>query len=300
MLKKKVMRFIGVFTGGSSINKIFPKWAETLNLDAKLIGLDLPIGASAKQYKGALDEMLSDPNCVGALVTTHKIALYESAKDRFESLDSFARACGEISSIKIRGGKLYGSAKDPLTAGLAIEDFLEPDHFNSGASVLCFGDGGAAIAIAWYLTGIKTAPKNIYFSGISQSRLKHLECVIATRPYSARVKTLLADPVEISKTLGSLAPGSLIINATGMGKDIPGSPIPNGSRFPDQAIVWELNYRGSLEFLQHAKSQGGNLKIHDGWRYFIHGWSQVVAEVFDIELTPQLLVKLSATAERAK
>jgi shikimate 5-dehydrogenase len=300
MDKKKVMRFIGVSTGASSINKTFPKWAEILNLNAELRGLDLPIGASAEQYRSALDEMLSDPNCVGALVTTHKIALYEGAKDRFESFDSFASACGEISSLKISEGKLHGSAKDPIAAGLSIEEFLEPNHFKNGASVLCFGDGGAASAIAWYLTGLEVAPKDLYFSGISETSLNRLQGVIADRPNSERVKTFLADPNEINQILENLAPASLIINATGMGKDIPGSPMPLSSKFPSQAIIWELNYRGSREFLQQAKNQGGDLKIHDGWRYFIHGWSQVVAEVFDIELTPKLLIELRTAAEITK
>ena len=85
-----------------------------------------------------------------------------------------------------------------------------------------------------------------------------------------------------------------------MGKDIPGSPMPLGSKFPGQAIIWELNYRGSRELLQQAKNKGEDLIIHDGWRYFIHGWSQVVAEVFDIELTPKLLIELSTAAKSAK
>ena len=58
MDKKKVMRFIGVSTSDSSINKIFPKWAEILNLNAELRGLDLPIGTSAEKYRNALDEMI--------------------------------------------------------------------------------------------------------------------------------------------------------------------------------------------------------------------------------------------------
>ena len=28
-----------------------------------------------------------------------------------------------------------------------------------------------------------------------------------------------------------------------------------------------------------------NLTIEDGWVYFLHGWTQVIAEVFHIELT---------------
>ena len=44
----------------------------------------------------------------------------------------------------------------------------------------------------------------------------------------------------------------VVILATGLGKDAPGSPVTARARFPDQGIVWELNYRGELIFLEQA------------------------------------------------
>lgn len=302
MPANRVMKFMGVSTGNSSINKVFPKWSELLQLNAELRGLDLPIGATAEQYRAAINEMKSDPNCVGALVTTHKIALFNAAHDMFESFDQFALACGEISSVKIVDGKVYGAAKDPITAGLAIEDFLRTDYFQGGADVLCFGDGGAATAIAWYLTGLAIAPQRIIFLGISQDRLTHLKKVIADRLACQRVETFISSTSQIETLLASLTKGSLIINATGMGKDIPGSPMPEGAKFPADSIIWELNYRGSLEFLKQAQAEAehSRLEVHDGWRYFIHGWSNVIAEIFDIRLNNTLLSQLSIAAEVAK
>ena len=302
MTDKKVMRFVGVSTAGSSINKVFPLWSDLLNLDAQLVGLDIPIGSSAQTYRAAVNEIRNDPNCVGALVTTHKIALFDAANEDFESFDSFASACGEVSSIKIRNGKALGAAKDPITAGLAIEEFISRDHFKYGADLLCFGDGGAATAIAWYATGLEFAPRNIHFFGINEERLAHLKKVISGRPAFANVITHLSNPTEVENCLADLAPSSLIINATGMGKDIPGSPMPSGVHFPFGSIIWELNYRGTLEFLKQAQDESdkSKLRVHDGWRYFIHGWSSVVAEVFDIKLTDSLLQELSMAAEIGK
>ena len=296
------MRFVGVTTGGSSINKVFPLWSDLLGLNAELVGLDIPIGAPVEQYRAAITEMQFDPKCAGALVTTHKIALFGAANDMFESFDQFATACGEVSSVKIKNGKVFGAAKDPITAGLSIEEFILRDHFKNGADVLCFGDGGAATAIAWYLTGLECVPRDIHFFGISQDRLNHLLEVIAGRPGAPAVKIHLTSDDLVKQTLENLAPGSLIINATGMGKDIPGSPMPDGAHFPFGSIIWELNYRGSLEFLVQAKAEQdkSKLRVHDGWRYFIHGWSNVVSEVFDIPLTPEIMEKLSAAAEIAK
>ena len=86
--------------------------------------------------------------------------------------------------------------------------------------------------------------------------------------------------------LAALPAGSLVINATGLGKDAPGSPLSDAAQFPQNGIVWELNYRGDLIFLDQANAErdGKKLQIEDGWTYFIHGWTQVIAEVFDIEI----------------
>ena len=42
------------------------------------------------------------------------------------------------------------------------------------------------------------------------------------------------------------------------------------------------------------------LKVEDGWLYFIHGWTQVIAQVLHFDLTPDLLQRLKATAESVR
>ena len=94
------------------------------------------------------------------------------------------------------------------------------------------------------------------------------------------------------------ATGSLVVNGTGMGKDSPGSPITDDAVFPEEALVWELNYRGETDFLHQAERQRTNrrLVIEDGWRYFIHGWTCVMEEVLDVQITPGLVDELSEIA----
>ena len=84
-------------------------------------------------------------------------------------------------------------------------------------------------------------------------------------------------------------PGSLVVNATGLGKDAPGSPITDQANFPANSLVWEFNYRGDLLFLRQAKAQESarNLTIEDGWTYFVHGWTRGVADVFDVDIPTQ-------------
>jgi shikimate 5-dehydrogenase len=71
-----------------------------------------------------------------------------------------------------------------------------------------------------------------------------------------------------------------------MGKDRPGSPVGEGVLFPRHSYVWEFNYRGDLDFLHQAQKQQQqrNLTVEDGWRYFIYGWTQVIGEVFHLEI----------------
>jgi len=38
------------------------------------------------------------------------------------------------------------------------------------------------------------------------------------------------------------------------------------------------------------------LTVEDGWIYFVHGWSQVVAQVLHVDLTPELFAKLERAA----
>jgi shikimate 5-dehydrogenase len=93
--------------------------------------------------------------------------------------------------------------------------------------------------------------------------------------------------------------GSLVINATGLGKDRFGSPLSDAARFPAGAIAWDLNYRGDLTFLEQARRQQDSSQVYvvDGWRYFLHGWSEVISEVFGVPMTPARFAMLGDIAE---
>ncbi len=303
-MNNRHMRFVGVSTASSSIMKVFPKWSEALGLDATLVGLDLPLDATRKQYRDAVTGMRDDDGCMGALVTTHKIALHDAAHDLFDELDNFATEVAEISSISFLSAepgkrRVHGSAKDPLTAGLSLEEELPSDFFSRGGEVLCLGAGGAGTAIGWYLAGRKDRPKRLTFVDVDERRLSHLREVVKTHAPDANVATESGGVDQTNALLNALPSHSLVVNATGMGKDRPGSPIPPTAAFPQEAVVWELNYRGSLEFLQQARAQQERQQLHivDGWRYFIHGWTQVIGEVFDVTMTSEKVEELARIAE---
>ncbi len=292
------MRFVGVTTGSSSIMRLFPVWSELLGLDAELVGLDIPLDAPAASYRAAMREMQEDPDCVGALVTTHKIALLDATRDMFDDLDPFAAAVGEVSSIAFGPAGTRGAAKDPVTAGLALEEFLDPRHFAAGGHVLCLGAGGAGTALGWYLAQRADRTGPLTFVDPAPERLEHLRATLTARWPDLDLRTTLLDETDVPDLLRSLPPASLVVNATGLGKDRPGSPVPDGATFPRDAVVWELNYRGSLEFLHQARAQqaGQGLTVVDGWRYFIHGWTQVISEVFGVDMPPETVATLAQAA----
>jgi shikimate dehydrogenase len=296
------MRFVGVSTASSSIMKVFPLWSDILGLDAELAGLDIPLDAPAESYRRAVAEIRDDPSCVGALVTTHKIAVFDAARDMFDELDDFAAGVGEISSIAVRDGRTLGAAKDPLTAGLSLEEVLDADHFARGAEALVLGAGGAGTAIGWYLGRRPDPPARLTFVDTEPARLAHLRQVLQAHGTQVELRTTTAADADVTGELAALPPGSLVVNATGLGKDRPGSPLPDAARFPERAVIWELNYRGTLEFLAQARRQEEerHLTVVDGWRYFIHGWSQVIAEVFDLPMEPARVAELATAAESVR
>jgi shikimate 5-dehydrogenase len=302
--KVPTLYFIGVTTTKSSIMKVFPKWSEILGLGAEIVGYDAAIHAPAEDYRAIVRHIKEDPLSMGALVTTHKIDLLIASRDMFEYLDPFAELCGEISSISKRNGQLRGHAKDPITSGLAWEAFIEPGYFaRSGADVLCLGAGGSAVAHSAYLAKKPEAadrPKKFIAVNRSLPRLESLKQIHAKLETDITFEYILnEDPVKNDAIMASLPPGSVVINATGMGKDRPGSPITDNGLFPLNGWAWELNYRGELDFMHQALRQRDSrgVKVEDGWIYFVHGWTQVVAEVFNINLTPELFAKLNKAAE---
>jgi shikimate 5-dehydrogenase len=296
--------FIGVTTGKSSIMKVFPLWARELGHPEIVIeGIDLKIHGQPEAYRQAVAQIKYDPQSLGALVTTHKIDLLTAARDMFEYLDPYAKICGEVSCISKEDGRLEGHAKDPITAGLSLDAIIGEDYFgHTGGEVLCFGAGGSAIATLLHLINKKKAgdrPKRFVLVNRSAGRLEGARQMVSGQKTDIQVEYICnADPVKNDAIMAAIPPASIVINATGMGKDTPGSPVTNQGLFPVNGIAWEFNYRGELDFMHQALAQTESrmLKVEDGWLYFVHGWTQVVAQVLHIDLTPAVFSKLEAAA----
>jgi shikimate 5-dehydrogenase len=156
--------------------------------------------------------------------------------------------------------------------------------------VLILGAGGSAVALAWHLSKPDygpTRPSRIHVANRSTPRLTHLEEVHASwRTPVPLTSHHVLRPQDADAILAQLAPGSLVVNATGLGKDAPGSPLTDAAVFPEHGLTWDFNYRGDLHFLVQARRQAAarHLHVEDGWVYFLHGWTRVMAEVFHVEI----------------
>jgi len=299
------MYFLGVTTTQSSIMKLFPLWMKELGREEVVIeGVDLQLHDDPRNYRRAVAQIKFDPLSLGALVTTHKVNLLAAARDMFDYLDPYAVACAEVSSISKNEALLAGHAKDPVTGGLTLDTLLGGGYFGrTGGHVLSFGAGGATTALALHLArkpDRADRPRRMIVVNRSPGRLDFLRQMVAGLhtdiefEYHCNVLPKFNDEL-----MSKLPPASLVINATGMGKDLPGSPITNGGLFPVGGIAWELNYRGELPFLRQALAQreSRQVRVEDGWLYFLHGWTQVIAEVLKVPIDEAMFQRLANIAE---
>ena len=308
--KKKVptFYFVGVTTGQSSIIEVFPRWMDALGRsDVVIEGIDHNIHDETANYRKTVAQFKFDPLSLGGLVTTHKIDLLEAARDMFDILDESTLLTGEVSSISKSYGKLVAHAKDPLTSGLSMDAFLGDGYFGkTGGDFLCFGAGGSGKAMALHLikkVEIADRPERFVVVNRSPGRLEQMREMVESQETDIEFEYIQnADPSFNDNVMESMPEGTVVVNATGMGKDTPGSPVTDDGLFPKHGIAWEINYRGELDFWHQAKSQefSRDVLVEDGWLYFLHGWTQVIAEVLHLEIGQESFNRLASIAEELR
>ena len=286
------MLFLGVTTGLSAAHRHFPTWLAALGVPvgSRLEGVDVPLGAPTETYRTIVHRLRDDPDVAGALITSHKVATYAAAADLFDETDRLASLCAEVGCVSRATGRLVGHALDPVTSMAALDLLAPPSHWKAfpAARVACIGAGGAGVAIAVGLAqriGHSSSPAGIVIADSIAGRVRHaLETIrrVGTPNSWAVGIATGGDAARADDVVSALPPGSIVVNATGMGKDVPGSPVTNAVRFPEGGIAWDLNYRGARPFLDQATSQASwrGLAVVDGWDYFAVSWVLHVARVF--------------------
>ena len=308
LAQRQAFSFIGVTTSRSAIIKVFPLWADHLGKrDVGVVGIDLPIHADAQSYRHVVGRIKAGDLELGGLVTTHKLDLFAACRDLFDYVDPFAELLGEVSALSKREDGFRAHAKDPISSGRALDEFVEPGHWSAtGATALLFGAGGSNSAVSVHLLAGRPGPdrpRSITIVDVDAHRLRALRDVHKRLGATADIRYVEnSDPVANDGLMASLPPGSLVVNGTGMGKDVPGSPVTDDGLFPERGFIWDLNYRGALGFLRQAgrQRQERELFVEDGWNYFVHGWTCAFEEVLDVEIDAQLRSELAGIALRAR
>ena len=264
--------FVGVSTGQSLVHRVWPAWQPLLGTTCGVRGTDLGLGVGDEDYVGLLERLRNDESAAGAVITAHKVRVYAAGEACFARLDPLSLACREVNAIRRTTGGLWGWARDPISVGRVV-DRIWPSR---EGQVVCLGAGGTARALAHHLA----ARSEVEF--VCADRDPAAVGELVRRLAGRAVGHVGEGPWD--DLVGSAPPGSLVVNATGMGKDRPGTPISDGARFPARAVVWELNYRGELEFLGQARRQADatRLEVHDGWQLFCHGWAAALSVVLDL------------------
>ena len=217
-------------------------------------------------------------------------------------------ASGELSSISKLDGQLRAHAKDPISSGLALTPSC-PRATGLRPARRCASSAPAACPCPSpaYLGNEerhgKDLPSRIHLNNFARPPpgRRRAHPGVPERPHEL---PSVQDPRAQRQDCGGPARRLLVINATGLGKDRPGSPSPDHCKIPSRtAWCGSLNYQAPWSFMHQAEAQRerrGLLIRGDGWTYFIHGWTQVIAEVFHIDITGERLAACDRLAREMR
>jgi shikimate 5-dehydrogenase len=181
---------------------------------------------------------------------------------------------------------------DPITSGLSLEAIVPEGYWaDSESELLLLGAGGSALALTLYLHDRQheglDVPRRLVVTNRRAARIEEMREIHDRIGFQIETSYVVAPrPTDNDAVVAALPTGSVVVNATGLGKDRPGSPLTDEARFPANGIAWDFNYRGDLVFLDQARTQAAKqeLGVVDGWFYFLHGWTRVISEVFHIDI----------------
>ncbi len=302
--------FLGISTAGSSVHRVFGDWAPILVPGAVLRGVDLPEDADPAEFRRLVLTMRDHPRVQGAVITSHKLRLYRAVADLLDHVDPLVAITHEINALDTRGGRICGHARDAQSLDLIL-DTTGTARPRPERGFVCIGAGGSAIALMLALgldpTGAAVDGRPPLRTGalrrgpltILGRRVDALTEIAAVRERaglgSADITlTLAPTPEEVSAITAAADPGTVVANATGLGKLGPGSPVTGPQAFPPDALAWDFNYRGPLTFLDQARAAG--VAVEDGWDYFLAGWAAALAAVTGQVLTEERFDRIRAAS----
>lgn len=287
--------FIGVDTHSSRALATVPSWSRQLGTPLAVTPIDVPLGATRAVFETILDRLEADSAAVGAVITNHKVAMYEAAADRCSLVSADANELRECNVLASRPGGLAAFATDVQSIGAAL-DRIWPA---CSAPVVCLGGGGSAAALCLHLLRRAAPPREVIICERDAGRALELTELFGKQAARAGVGlTIESGQAQWDDVVSTLAPGGLVVNATGLGKSDGLSPLTANAMLPRHATVWDLNYRGELPYLRLARSREHDLRlrVHDGLHLFVLGWLAALCTVLDVQPQEQAESKFAAIA----
>jgi shikimate 5-dehydrogenase len=299
--------FAGITTGGSAVRRVFPQWMELLGESIDLETVDIPAGSPATPYRVLVSRLAADQSVRGAVITAHKRAVHDYAADLLAGTDKAARTFREISVLYRQAGRLHGTVIEPASIATTLVQMGNGNPIiTQDADTVVYGAGGTAVSLIACLTDpgwpTRARPRCLHLTDISVDRLQHAHDLAVGGPDKLCVAVHNTSGQASLGELGPLPDRSLIVNATGLGKDRPGSPVMLPAPWPQEARVWDLNYRGQLLMLDDARAAAPERRLttHDGWLLFINGWAESLARITGRPILADARVMMSDLARQAR
>jgi shikimate dehydrogenase len=290
--------FVGVDTRRSSALDAVPLWSRWLGHPLQVRPVDIPLGAPPDVYVGVFDELVADTDAAGAVITSHKVAIYAAIADRCSYLSPDASRLRECTVVAARPSGMAAYATDVQSMGAAV-DRIWPE----GDMVLCLGAGGSAAALCLHLLRRRIPPRHIVVCQRDPRRAAEFSGLLADDAAATGIELQVHDGDGVwDEVLKSLPAGGLVVNATGLGKTGPESPVSPDVTLPRGVTVWDLNYRGPLPFLARAREQREQrgLVVHDGSMLFALGWLAALTALLDVVPSNDAAERFVAIAQEVR
>jgi shikimate dehydrogenase len=282
---RRFLVFLGRDAARSLAVTAFPAWMAVLKEECELVCVNMPPNMADREYVALIHELRSRPGCVGMQVTNHKVALFQAARQEFDGFSGDCTVLEEAGGIVITDNRLIGISPD---SAAFRREFGNHRELASSVEVVLLGGGGAARAVVLVASTLPGVQKISVTEVNPRRRLDFSRWVSNLGPdLQVHIDVLPADAND--ELVSCAGNGALIVNASGMGKDVEGSPVSSSVEFPQESTVWDLNYRGQLDFLVHARQQAEakRLRIIDGFSLFISNWTWLLENVLRKQLNDQ-------------
>ena len=179
----------------------------------------------------------------------------------------------EIGLVFRRGDRLVGDAGD-AESNLQVPGACSVARVHGATAArgaVILGAGGAGVALASTLAHTRRVGlfQRIMIADIDIARVETVRRLAGEWAAAVPISMELVDDMA-DGFVESAGKGSVIVNATGLGKDRPGSPVSPRVQFPLESIVWDFNYRFAPQqpglFLETAADQASRAWPHDRGR----------------------------------